>query len=1026
MRTRHWASSTAFAITVCCLAISNWQALAAQSTPRQTNRWAIIATDSSSRPLADLLTVELSSLPDIQLVERDQIGRVLDELNLNADGLVAADQSTQFGRISKATGLVLINTITDPASRGNVLRLRLIDTRTSIRLCDTVLARTSIDSDIAVLRDQLIVAKEKLSRPLDELRLISVAPIQSSEPGYLLRPFCRTLTTLVTADLQKRPGLIVLEREDLTRLTNESNLSGLELQLRGATRLVEISIQRTTENRGMTATVRIVSPGNSKIQTRVIEVPSRELPSVREHVVAGILKSVGQNPGTANATSRESEAAAFERRIMQYKYAYRWHEAASMAEAAYALAPTKQRAQSLSSSYRSQVSEYLRTGDQLDAFVTARRHNQLLLQIEMNFSAPAGANDLTKNPATGRRHPPPTVTLQYGRRLEPKSAEQKRLLAEIHRLRRQILDVKIQHATANPLVHFHRLLEHVDLELTTSQAAPDALPLTTDLLQRLCDLTEAANVRNDGDDEYYRALLTRTLRVVGRVFDAKSGSAWYLPDPSHWVSQLSTMQPKIGKVTQLLFLTKRSGDEGLLAARALLHQLDNLPESMTAIEAVDQFLRLPALARIMPADARAYGLALLQQAETTDSARQLLGHSHSAPTFIRGMSTDETMAFARRMLAFVDDVPAEHRMDQFRIRAALHRFARREVTDPDTFSLAKAPGPWRDYQATAIRLDGLAREPRIYHIHVDHRSDAIERGGQLVLVAAATRGKIAVYRVGLASGTPTQVGPELPVPKEMLRDFDIAIGPESIYLASYKLGFTRLTANSAKAFAEADGAASDDIWSMAWLKDRLYIAYNDGFGSYQPSTGRFALLASSMSVQAKNHLDARGSFFIRQLVPDETSNSVWMNIQDNSLNHDASGLWKYDPTSDEFKHLTLAMLDITPAVGGWLVHKSRSPRIEWLDPVTGELAEMPGMKHFTANTTWLKRPTPRLIRIGDHLIGSDGTLLTSDGKRHAVGGKHRWNHLQQIGDGFITHYTLQDRTIWFVRPKPGIGKEAQR
>ena len=58
-------------------------------SPNNARQWAIVATDSTSGALAELLTATISSWPNVQLVERAEIKRVLAELELNASGLIA-------------------------------------------------------------------------------------------------------------------------------------------------------------------------------------------------------------------------------------------------------------------------------------------------------------------------------------------------------------------------------------------------------------------------------------------------------------------------------------------------------------------------------------------------------------------------------------------------------------------------------------------------------------------------------------------------------------------------------------------------------------------------------------------------------------------------------------------------------------------------------------------------------------------------------------------------------------------------
>jgi hypothetical protein len=136
------------------------------------------------------------------------------------------------------------------------LRLRLVETRTSVRLLDVLLPVGDMETEVRVLSEALKRGGSKLAIPEERRRYVGVLMVKSEEPGEALQPFCRTLTALVEAELQRRPEVIVLERGQLQRLTAERDLTGAELQLRSAARLLEAGVRRVEGNAG-----RHASPG---------------------------------------------------------------------------------------------------------------------------------------------------------------------------------------------------------------------------------------------------------------------------------------------------------------------------------------------------------------------------------------------------------------------------------------------------------------------------------------------------------------------------------------------------------------------------------------------------------------------------------------------------------------------------------------------------------------------------------------------------------------------------------------------
>src|SRR6185312_7420083 len=101
-----WCWAAAF---VFHLALMNSWADAQKVPAAGSHRWAVIATDPQMAAMADLLTVDLSRLPRLQLVERTQIQLALDELRLSGSGLTATANTLRFGKLAKADALILLD-----------------------------------------------------------------------------------------------------------------------------------------------------------------------------------------------------------------------------------------------------------------------------------------------------------------------------------------------------------------------------------------------------------------------------------------------------------------------------------------------------------------------------------------------------------------------------------------------------------------------------------------------------------------------------------------------------------------------------------------------------------------------------------------------------------------------------------------------------------------------------------------------------------------------------------------------------
>jgi hypothetical protein len=173
---------------------------------RTNPRWAIVASEELREcGVADLLTVQLSDM-GIDLVERDAIDKVLKELNLAAAGLADAERSLQFGRLVAADALLLIER-GEPAG-GSSQRIRLIETRTGIRLLDTLVLEKGLEQEVTAVLQALQGGQLKLTAGTGRRHYVGVLGLHSEEPGAALTGPCRALTTLLEIDLHRLPNVV--------------------------------------------------------------------------------------------------------------------------------------------------------------------------------------------------------------------------------------------------------------------------------------------------------------------------------------------------------------------------------------------------------------------------------------------------------------------------------------------------------------------------------------------------------------------------------------------------------------------------------------------------------------------------------------------------------------------------------------------------------------------------------------------------------------------------------------------------
>ncbi|MHC4186174.1 MAG: CsgG/HfaB family protein, partial [Planctomycetota bacterium] len=94
--------------------------------------------DLDKSPLVSLLEARLSEEPNLVLLERHEIDKILQEQQFSAAGLVRREAVIKVGQLLRADALVLLSTEDgEEAGQNKLLRVRLVETAHGLRLLDT-------------------------------------------------------------------------------------------------------------------------------------------------------------------------------------------------------------------------------------------------------------------------------------------------------------------------------------------------------------------------------------------------------------------------------------------------------------------------------------------------------------------------------------------------------------------------------------------------------------------------------------------------------------------------------------------------------------------------------------------------------------------------------------------------------------------------------------------------------------------------------------------------------------------------
>ncbi len=214
----------------------------AVTSPAQAERWAILCQNAVEKSgLTELLTVELSAVDGIELVERQAIDRAFREMELAAIfGNESVGARLQLGKTLGAQRLFILRQ--EPFDHGNVLSGVIVDTELGIRLGSLRIAETTVpsqpssDAERATtdglagnVRALVDLAEETRIRFRGGVRrVVGIAPMRCLNASGYYGKYGPNFVELLTRAVIRQQGVAVLELEESQRILKEIGLVGGE------------------------------------------------------------------------------------------------------------------------------------------------------------------------------------------------------------------------------------------------------------------------------------------------------------------------------------------------------------------------------------------------------------------------------------------------------------------------------------------------------------------------------------------------------------------------------------------------------------------------------------------------------------------------------------------------------------------------------------------------------------------------------------------------------------------------------
>jgi len=275
--------------------------------PGARARVAIIA-DSDNTAIADLVFAELANAPDLELVERAELHRIITEQNLSPAFAASQANYGQLAGLLKADALLLINH--RKLGDKNLVEARLLQTNPGVVL-DTRYCPAPVKDASTWAKDLAEGVRTLATRTAaDKGIAVSLVNLRASLGTAAAHDLEDTLTLLLSQRLIQAPGVHVLERSEMDRLVREQPIA----ESRGfwtAAWIVDGTIDLPLDGSGtVNVKLELRPAGGGAPRSLNVRGSTGALGELRENLAQQILRALAQ-AAPSNPFPAQEEAARY-------------------------------------------------------------------------------------------------------------------------------------------------------------------------------------------------------------------------------------------------------------------------------------------------------------------------------------------------------------------------------------------------------------------------------------------------------------------------------------------------------------------------------------------------------------------------------------------------------------------------------------------------------------------------------------------------------------------------------------------
>lgn len=274
----------------------------------------------------DAAVVALSREAGIELVERDELSRIIEEQKFQAAGIAPGD-ALRLGRLANADAILFLEQLPTGGDRLTAVA-RLVAVGPGVVLASWRAALPMADAEGwgAIIARESRQRLQAFSTPALSRVAVSLLAVRGEGGGFASAERERDFAALLGQRLLHEPGLLVLERWDLDQLAWEKQLASAPPgTFAGGSVVVEVSLNLTG---GFQATARLRMAADR--EGAEVRAQGTDLASLAGSLGGEIARRMGRSPLT-QAWEPQAEAATF---LEQARWGIRTHSYAQAAEAA--------------------------------------------------------------------------------------------------------------------------------------------------------------------------------------------------------------------------------------------------------------------------------------------------------------------------------------------------------------------------------------------------------------------------------------------------------------------------------------------------------------------------------------------------------------------------------------------------------------------------------------------------------------------------------------------------------------------